>query len=116
MYKEGMAEFEKILAISPGNPLGLSGLGYADARMGRRPEAQKALDQLNELSKHKYVPVVAMARVYAGLGEKDKAFEWLEKDPEDQFAFVTTKMDPRFDPLHSDPRWAALLRRMNLQP
>jgi len=116
MYKEGMAEFEKILAISPDYPLGLSDLGYANALMGRRAEAQKVLDQLNELSRHKYVAVVDLARVYAGLGEKDKAFEWLEKDPEDQFAFVISKMDPRFDPLRSDPRWAALLRRMNLTP
>ena len=37
------------------------------------------LDQLSELSKQKYVPAVDMARIYAGLGEKDKAFEWLEK-------------------------------------
>jgi len=116
MYKEGIAEFEKILAISPGNPLGLSDLGYVYAVTGRRSEAQKVLDQLNELSKHKYVPVVDMARVYTSLGEKDKAFEWLEKDSEDRYAVLTTKMDPRFDPLRSDPRWADLLRRMNLQP
>ena len=42
-------------------------------------EAQKVLDRLNELSKQRYVSAVDMARVYAGLGEKDKAFEWLEK-------------------------------------
>ena len=91
-------------------------LGYAYAVTGRREEAQKALDQLNELYKHKYVPVVDMARVYAGLGENDKAFQWLEKGSEDRFTVVTTIMDPRFDPLRSDPRWTDLLRRMNLQP
>ena len=84
MYKEGIAEFEKALAISPGNTSALSGLGYAYAVAGRRAEAQKVLDQLNELSKQKYVPAVDMARIYAGLGEKDKAFEWLEKAYEER--------------------------------
>ena len=53
MYKEGIAEFEKALAISPGNNAALSGLGYAYAVAGRRAEAQKVLDQLNELVKAK---------------------------------------------------------------
>jgi serine/threonine protein kinase/Tfp pilus assembly protein PilF len=50
MHKEGIAEFEKALAASPGNTLLLSGLGYACAVAGRKAEAQKVLDQLNETS------------------------------------------------------------------
>ena len=73
------------------------------------------LGQLNELSKHKYVPGDFRAVVYVGLGEKDKAFEWLEKSYEERRA-VDLKADPAFDPLRSDPRWIDLLRRMNLQP
>jgi tetratricopeptide (TPR) repeat protein len=115
MYGEGMAEFEKLLATSPGNPLGLSDLGYAYAVAGRRAEAQKVLDKLAELSKEKYVPAMLRARIYAGLGEKDKAFEWLEKGYEDR-SINTIKAYPAFDPLRSDPRFADLLRRMNLQP
>jgi eukaryotic-like serine/threonine-protein kinase len=115
MYKEGIAEFEKVLAISPGNPSGLLDLGYAYAVTGRRAEAQKALDQLNELSKQKYFPALDMARIYASLGEKDKAFEWLEKGYKERYAISIIKVDPRFDPLRSDPRFADLLRRMNLQ-
>ena len=57
-----------------------------------------------------------MARIYAGLGEKDKAFEWLEKGYEDRSHRLRIKVDPPFDPLRSDPRFADLLRRMNLQP
>ena len=119
MFKEGIAEFEKGLAISPSDSLTLSGLGCAYAVAGRGAEAQKVLEQLNELSKHKYVPAVDRARIYAGLGEKDKAFEWLEKSYDDRsIAGVITfvKVDPTFDPLRSDPRFADLLRRMNLQP
>ncbi len=115
MFKEGIAEFENLLAISPGYPLALSDLGYAYAVTGRRAEALRVLDQLNELSKQKYVQAVLRARIYAGVGEKDKAFEWLEKGFEDR-TLPAIKVDPTFDPLRSDPRFADLLRRMNLQP
>jgi serine/threonine protein kinase/Tfp pilus assembly protein PilF len=118
-YKESINEFEKVLVISPGNTLALSGIGYAYAVAGRRIEAQQVLDQLNELAKQKYVSPMARARVYAGLEERDKAFESLEKGYDDGSVgtpIVTIKADPIFDPLRSDPRWTDLLRRMNLQP
>jgi tetratricopeptide (TPR) repeat protein len=115
MYKEGIAELEKALAISPGYTPVLSGIGYAYAVAGIRAEAQKMLDKLNELSKQKYVPAVSRAIIYAGLGEKDKAFEWLEKGYEERSTYGI-KADPAYDPLRSDPRFADLLRRMNLQP
>jgi hypothetical protein len=56
-----------------------------------------------------------MALIYTGLGEKDKAFEWLEKAFEEH-AVGDIKAWPPFDPLRPDPRFADLLRRMNLQP
>ena len=77
------------------------------------------LDQLNAISKQKYVSARYRARIYAALGDKDKAFEWLEKSYEERSigsAFASIKVDPIFDPLRSDPRFADLLRRMNLQP
>jgi tetratricopeptide (TPR) repeat protein len=115
MYKEGTAEFEKELAISPSYAVALSWLGYADAVAGRRAEAQKVLDQLNDLSKQKYVSPIGRARIYAGLREKDQAFEWLEKGYEDR-SIPALKVEPALDPLRSDPRFADLLRRMNLTP
>jgi eukaryotic-like serine/threonine-protein kinase len=118
MYKEGTAEFEKAVAISPGNTLALTGLGTAYAAAGRKPDAQKVLDKLNELSKQKYVPAVYRTAIYAVLGEKDKAFEWLEKGYEDRAIYNIKAMAqaPLYDSLRSDPRFADLLRRMNLQP
>jgi Flp pilus assembly protein TadD len=115
MYKEAIAEFEKGLVVSPGDTRTLSGLGYAYAVAGRRAEAQKVLNQLTELSKEKYVGPEGMAQIYTGLGEKDKAFEWLGKAIEEHAA-GDIKAWPGFDPLRSDPRFADLLRRMNLQP
>jgi len=118
MYKEGMAEFEKAVAISPVNTEALTGLGYGYAVTRRRANAQKVLDKLNELSKHEYVSAVWRAKIYAGLEEKDKAFEWLEKAYEDRsivsVGFIKT--NPMFDPLRSDPRFEDLLRRTYLQP
>jgi tetratricopeptide (TPR) repeat protein len=119
MYNEGIAECEKAIEILPGNARALSCLGYAYAVAGRRTQAQRVLDQLNEIAKHRYLPPAYRATVYAGLGEKDKAFEWLEKAYDDRSlanGMFSIKVDPIFDPLHSDPRFAALLRRMNLQP
>jgi Tfp pilus assembly protein PilF len=118
MYREGMAEFEKCVEVAPVNPGALTGLGYGYAVTGRRADAQKVLDKLNELSKHEYVSPVWRAKIYAGLEEKDRAFEWLEKAYEDRsivsVGFI--KANPMFDPLRSDPRYADLLRRTNLQP
>jgi eukaryotic-like serine/threonine-protein kinase len=117
MDKEALAEFDKALAISGNNTRALSNLGYAYAVSGRGAEAQSVLDKLKVLSQHKYVPAVNMARIYAGLGEKDKAFEWMEKSYTDHsIGFASIMVDPRFDPLRSDPRFTNLLRRINLQP
>jgi serine/threonine protein kinase/tetratricopeptide (TPR) repeat protein len=101
------------------------GEGYKDpeaelascyALMGRREEARKILDNLIEYSKGHFVSSVDMAFVFAALGEKDQTFAWLEK------AFL--ERDPylldlrnyhRFDSLHSDPRFTALLRKIGLE-
>jgi serine/threonine protein kinase/Tfp pilus assembly protein PilF len=115
MYKEGLAEIEKELAIFPNSTPALSQLGYGYALEGRRAEAQKVLDQLNERSKQRYVSPANRAIIYVALGEKDKAFEWLEKGYEER-SVVAIKVSQVYDPLRSDPRFTDLLRRMNLQP
>ena len=118
MHQEGIAEFEKMLLAFPGSAHALSDLAVGYALEGRQEEAQKTLEQLTELGNHKYVSTVSLARIYAGLGDKDKAFEWFEKSYDDRSIGGLTfiKMDALYDPLRSDPRFADLLRRMNLQP
>jgi TolB-like protein/DNA-binding winged helix-turn-helix (wHTH) protein/tetratricopeptide (TPR) repeat protein len=118
MYREGMTDFQKAVLMSPDDTLALTGLGYGYGVTGKRAEARKVLDKLTELSKQKYVSAVFMAKIYAGLGEKEEAFEWLEKAYEDR-SIVSVgyiKTNPMFDPLRSDPRFADLIRRTNLQP
>jgi tetratricopeptide (TPR) repeat protein len=120
VYKEGIAEFEKMLVISPGDTQALSLLGHAYAVAGTRAEALKVLDKLTEISKQRYASASSRARIYAGLGEKDKSFEWLERGFEERSvgppAGVSIRVDPAYDPLRSDPRFQDLLRRMNLLP
>ena len=117
MYKEGMVEFKKGVEISPDDILALTGLGYGYGVTGKRVEAQKVLDKLNELSKQKYVSAIFMAKIYAGLADKERAFVWLEKAYEDRsivsVGFIKT--NPMFDPLRSDPRFVDLLCRTNLE-
>jgi eukaryotic-like serine/threonine-protein kinase len=111
MYDEGIAEFEKEGGIGPYD------IGRAYAMSSRKAEAQKVLDQLSALSKEKYIVPKSVAAIYAALGNKEKAFEWLEKSYQDHSLGVGLSMKsfPGFDPLRSDPRFAALLRRMNLE-
>ena len=118
MYKEGIEAFEKLLALSPGSAPAVSDLGVGHALAGQTAKAHKVVEQLTELGTHKYVPAMCLARIYVALGDTDKAFEWLEKSYEDRsvggLPFI--RVDPLYDPLRSDPRFADLLRRMNLQP
>jgi TolB-like protein/DNA-binding winged helix-turn-helix (wHTH) protein len=118
MGREAMEEFDKGAAISPNNTEALTGLGYGYGMTGRKVEAQRVLDKLNELSKHQYVSPVWRAKIYAGLKQKGKAFEWLERAYQDRsiVSVGLIKTNPMFDPLRSDSRFAEILRRTNLRP
>jgi eukaryotic-like serine/threonine-protein kinase len=117
MYREAIAEFQEAFDLSEGSPSMLGTLGHAYALSGNREKARQALAHLQELSKRRYVPPFDPAVIYAGLGDKERAFEWLEKAFEDRsWGMVRLKVDPRFDRLHADPRFASLLRRMGLEP
>ena len=112
MYEQAIAELHKL--TTP--PYSYSGeLGQAYALSGRRSEALKEIDRLQEMSKQRYVAAYSVALVYAGLGDKDKALEWLEKAYEDRSTrLVSIKINPRLDDLRSEPRFTALIRRMGL--
>ena len=91
------------------------GLAHAYALAGRRDEAQKALNELSDLSKHEYVSPGQIGIIYIALGEKDKAFEYLEEANKDyDLNLMRMKVERRFDPLRSDPRFADLVKRIGL--
>jgi DNA-binding NtrC family response regulator/TolB-like protein/Tfp pilus assembly protein PilF len=116
-YDEAIAAFQKALTGSGGNPVPLAALAHAYAMAGRGCEATKKLDELQQLSETAYVPPYWMALVYASLGEKDTAFEQLERAYEDRDVWlVWLKREPRFDVLRPDPRFEDLLQRIGLLP
>jgi TolB-like protein/Flp pilus assembly protein TadD len=113
-FPEALAEYQKAGQLSD-DPLVLAMLGHAYAASGRRDEALKTLSQLAEIAGHRYVSAYSVAMVYAGLGEKDQALNWLEKGYQERatkMAFL--KIDPFFDNLRSDPRFIALVRRVGV--
>ena len=92
----------------------LAGLGHAFAVAKRTPEARAILNQLLEESKKQYVAPFYIAQVYAGLGENEKAMDWLEKAYDDRSnGLVFLKVDPELDPLRSSPRFKDLQRKMH---
>src|SRR5712691_5948433 len=96
-------------------PLAIVALGHAYAASGRRAEAQAAIAELHELSKERWVSPAQVAMIYVALGEKDQAFAWLDKAETDHDGVLARlKVDPRFEPLRSDPRFDDLVRRVGL--
>jgi eukaryotic-like serine/threonine-protein kinase len=117
MFEEAIAAFQRAITVTKGadKTLAMASLGHVYAVSGKKTEARKTLAELQRLSEHSYVPATDVALVYAGLGEKDKAFAWLDKAYEEHsFSLSNLKVEPRFDPLRSDPRYADLLRRIGL--
>jgi TolB-like protein/DNA-binding winged helix-turn-helix (wHTH) protein/Flp pilus assembly protein TadD len=91
----------------------LTRLGYAYAVSGRRADALRVLRQLDQLSKRRYVHPVQMALVNAGLGRRERAFEWLDRAYADRDSqLMTLNWQREMDSLRSDPRFAELKRRI----
>ena len=112
---EAIAEFKKALDISEGDTNELAALGQAYAVAHQESEARKILDQLKERSQQTYVQPMWLAVIHAALGEKDQAFDWMQKAYDDRSTWlVYLKVDPLFDPLRADPRFADFLRRVGL--
>jgi DNA-binding winged helix-turn-helix (wHTH) protein/TolB-like protein len=115
MYKEAIAEFQQAAKLS-GSPLMMSLLAHAYAVSGNRAEAQRLLVELGQ-QKQRYVSPYTVATIYAGLGEKDQAFKWLEKAFEERDIWLMNlRVDPLFKPLRSDHRFSEMLGRMRLTP
>ena len=117
MYNEAIAEFKEASpGVAPGESiLSKAGLGHVYGVTGKKNDARTMLDELTRLSAQEYVPGTSLALIYAGLGEKDQAFAWLDKGYEQRaFQLQWIQLDPRWDNLRSDPRFQDLLRRINL--
>jgi TolB-like protein/Tfp pilus assembly protein PilF len=113
-YPEAIEAFTKARDLSRGNSEAIASIGYVAALSGDKAKAQAVLDEL-KASGH-YVPPVNVALVYNGLGDQDEALSWLEKGCEERDVRLTLlKVDPRWDTCRSNPRFAAILKRIGLQ-
>jgi len=113
MEQRAIEEMETAQRSDPNNPLVIGLLGYGYAVTGRRPDALKSLEALGEMEKKHYVSRISRVYVYAGLGDKDKAFEWLEKAYQERSDLLAWfRKDPESKGLHSDPRFAPLMRKV----
>jgi serine/threonine protein kinase/tetratricopeptide (TPR) repeat protein len=118
-YALALAEFEKVKAqVSPvtaDNQNAASQLGWLYALSGRRADALKLVREFEDLSAHSYVDFYFIATIYAGLGDKEQTFHWLEKAYQERSnQMVWLAVDPFWYPIHSDPRYKDMLRRVGL--
>ena len=117
MYDQAITGFQKGTNLKGSREwyFSLSGLAHVYAVSGNKGEAQKLLSEMKDLSVRQYVPADRIALIYAGLSDKDEAFAWLEKGYDERsFNMTWLKVEPRWDSLRSDPRFADLVRRLGL--
>ena len=114
LFQDAIAECQKARAQND-DPSLLGYLTYAYASSGKRDEAMKALAQMHGSAKDRYVSAYTFATAYAGLGDKDQAFQWLERSYADNaYEILYVKVDPLLDNLRSDPRYPELVKRVGL--
>jgi tetratricopeptide (TPR) repeat protein len=108
-------EYQKAVELSQGDQDAIAALAHAYAATGRKAEAQKILHEFLRQSETSYVSPYMIATVYVSLGNKDNAFEYLEKAYQERSSDLPyfLKFDLRVDSLRSDPRFQDLMRRMN---
>jgi tetratricopeptide (TPR) repeat protein len=117
MHQQAQEAFGKILALSPENPAILALLGHDSATSGDRAKANEIIAKLEAIAQHRYVPSLYIAMVYTGLGDRQHAFEWLDKAYAERCEYlVYLPTEPMADPLRSDPRFSSLLKRLGLSP
>jgi TolB-like protein/DNA-binding winged helix-turn-helix (wHTH) protein/Tfp pilus assembly protein PilF len=123
-YGTAITEAEKATSVD-NSPLLLTSLASAYARAGRRADANHVLRRLRELwerqgtapawhtARSPYVCPYEVAGVYAQLGDRDRAIDWLDKAYRNRSCLYWLRQDPRFDSIRSDPRFQELLAKMN---
>ncbi len=116
LLAEANEHFRINAELAPWNPHAWAHLGRLSALRGMPLESRRYLDRLLADASTKYVPSYFVAQVYAALGEIDSTFEWLARAQDERSTWALfTAVDPKFDQLHSDPRFRALLEPLGLE-
>ena len=114
-FPEAIAILKKAVSVSDA-PLYRALIGHAYALAGERAAALSILDELQVLSKQRYVSPLDIALVYTGLGDRNSAFQWLERAYGERVMRIQELAEPHFDSLRPDPRFEDLLQRIGLPP
>ncbi len=114
---EAITEAREAVRLSNNDPRCASTLGYVYAKSGQTEEARRILDEITARSKEAYVAPTYFALVHAGLDERDRVFEWLERAYQEHAVRLRdTLIDPLLAEMRSDPRFSDLVRRAGLPP
>jgi eukaryotic-like serine/threonine-protein kinase len=114
-YEPAIAAGEKAVKLSGGSPLMRAALAHTFGTAGRTVEARQILYELTELAKQKYVAPYFLAGIHVGLGENDRAMEYLQKCYEEHSHWlIYLHLDPAMDGLRDNPDFQDLLRRIGL--
>ncbi len=113
-FQDAILEYQRARQLND-DPQVLALLGHAYAASGERGEGLKTLDQLVVISKQRYVSAYSFVLIYEALGEKDRAFQWLEQGYQNRdWQMNQLKVDPMLDDLRTDARFTDLVRRVGL--
>ena len=113
-YDEAAEALGRTPVVTSGNQLAQGTLGWALGRAGQTQEAVRLLSDLERRRSQHYVSGVALACVTLGLGDHDQAISWLQEAAEERdCGLPRTNQWFIFDPFRSDPRFQALLKKMN---
>ena len=121
MYAEAIEVFERLsmasaFVASKSNPVPIAALAYVYGVSGRKDDALAYIELLQDIAKEDYVSPFWMAVAYAGTGNADEEFRWLEKGYEERDgAIIFVRAHPVFDQLHDDPRFGMLVRNIGLE-
>jgi TolB-like protein len=114
-YSAAIVEFEKEMALTPGDSDGLRRAAHAYAVSGNAAKARILLDKLLHPSAGSYIPPIDPAAVYAGLGDKADCLSWLNRGVAERAASMTQLVvDPAFDAMRSDREFQAIVQRVGL--
>jgi TolB-like protein/Tfp pilus assembly protein PilF len=113
-FQDGIEQLRAAGKVMESDPMTAGELAQGYALSGRRPEARAILQTLLTRSEDGRLPALAISKVYFALGDNDRGFQWLSRSVEEHELTLDLKSEPLFDTVRADPRFAALLLRMNL--
>jgi TolB-like protein/DNA-binding winged helix-turn-helix (wHTH) protein/Flp pilus assembly protein TadD len=114
-YPEAIQEFQKARTMNPEATFPMAGLGISYAKSGNRAEARRVAVEMENLARQRYVAPVFIGIVYDALGERDAEFRWYDKAYDDRSEYLLwLTLDPIFDEVRADPRFANLVKRVGV--